>query len=72
MPEVPRDRLHHRLNWSFAADKGDYENALNLVDGDTVVLSAKAEIAAYGYSAAAISGAFLNTLVLDGRVHSRI
>ena len=50
--------------------KGDYENALNLVDGDTVVLSAKAEIAAYGYGAAAISGAFLNTLVLDGRVHS--
>jgi Ca2+-binding RTX toxin-like protein len=41
-----------------------------LEEGDTVMLSAGAEIAAYGFGAAGIGGNLHNLLVIDGRVHS--
>jgi Ca2+-binding RTX toxin-like protein len=52
---------------------GERENALNLTDGDKVLLAAGSEIAAYGRYAYGISSYGIqapnNTLMLDGRVH---
>ena len=47
---------------------GDYDHALDLVDGDTVLLSAGASIEAYGTGASGIYGGHNTTLLIDGSV----
>lgn len=48
---------------------GDYEHALQITDGDTVLLAEGAAIRAFGYMANAIDASGRVNVFIDGRVH---
>jgi Ca2+-binding RTX toxin-like protein len=50
----------------------DGQHALGLSTGDTVILEAESEIIANGYSAFAVIGGYDVSLLIDGRVSSRL
>ncbi len=50
---------------------GDYQHAFQMGDGDTLMLSAGAEVAAYGMMAWGIKGGLNNLLMIEGSVYSR-
>jgi serralysin len=50
---------------------GDYEHALRIDEGDTLIVSEGVSIEAYGYGAAAIWGTVRTTVLIDGTVISQ-
>ena len=48
----------------------NYDHALDLLDGDVVILSQGASIEAYGYGAHGIYGGLGTTLLIDGDITS--